>query len=387
MNNLLHTPVLGGLSLLHLFLLFLPCSLTAHQPGNSSLVLEVVQEGKLQGEYHVATVDMESIRLMVEDRMSRAAARTGMAAQGSASKYVEGLEWISFQADGKPVGLDAGPAVPVETDGVVHLMVPFTLSFGDADVLRIHFEEFFGFDPQHRVVVSLAVAGDTKVGLLTLNEPDVALSLSAPGTLGQFVKFTWEGVWHIWIGIDHILFLIALLLPSVLRFEAGTWRPVASFKDASYTVVKLVTAFTIAHSITLSLAALEIVSLPSRLVESAIAASVAIAALNNIYQVVRVERLWTVAFGFGLLHGFGFANVLANLQLPADVLAISLLSFNIGVELGQMVIVALVFPLIFLLRSHPLYLPVTLRLLSSAITVVALAWMADRVLALRMMPF
>jgi hypothetical protein len=237
------------------------------------------------------------------------------------------------------------------------------------------------------VVISLAVDGDTKVGLLTLNEPDFALSLSAPGTLGQFVKFTWEGVWHIWIGIDHILFVIALLLPSVLRFEAGAWRPAASFRDAFYTVVKLVTAFTIAHSITLSLAALEIVSLPSRLVESAIAASVAIAALNNIYPAVRVERLWTVAFGFGLLHGFGFANVLADLQLPTNVLAVSLLSFNIGVELGQMVIVALVFPLIFALRSHRLYVPVILRLLSAAITLVAIAWMVDRIFDLEMMPF
>lgn len=376
-----------GIPLLAVLFLFLTGTLNAHQPGNSSLVIKVDQPGQIHGEYHVAIVDLESIRLMVDDRLQRSTIERGTAVQRIASEYVDGLEWISLQVDGRPVRLEASPAVMVDNDGPLHAMIPFTLSYEEGDDLQVRFEEFFSFDPQHRVVVSLAVDGATKVGLLTINKPAVAFSLSGPGTLGQFIQFTWEGVWHIWIGIDHILFIIALLLPSVLRFEHGTWRPASSFKDAFYTVFKVVTAFTIAHSITLSLAALELVSLPSKLVESVIAASVAMAALNNIYPVVRAERLWAVAFGFGLIHGFGFASVLADLQLPSNVLALSLLSFNIGVELGQLVIVAVVFPLIFALRTHSLYLPVKLKLGSAVIALIACAWMVDRVFELEMMPF
>jgi hypothetical protein len=162
---------------------------------------------------------------------------------------------------------------------------------------------------------------------------------------------------------------------------------VPAFQDAFITVVKVVTAFTIAHSITLSLAALEMVSLPSKMVESVIAISVALAALNNIFPVVKVERLWYVAFGFGLIHGFGFANVLADLELPRSVLAIALLSFNIGVELGQIVIVAVFFPVIFLMRNHSLYLPVKLKLGSALIALVACSWTVDRVFELEWMPF
>ena len=130
--------------------------------------------------------------------------------------------------------------------------------------------------------------------------------------------------WHIWLGFDHILFLLSLLLPAVLVRRDGRWQPARhASADAFSDVAKVVTAFTLAHSITLSLAALGIVSLPSRWVESAIALSVVLAALNNLFPVVARGR-WIAAFAFGLLHGFGFAGALADLGLPAGSLALSL---------------------------------------------------------------
>ena len=116
-------------------------------------------------------------------------------------------------------------------------------------------------------------------------------------------------------------------------------------------MLKVVTAFTLAHSITLSLAALGMVSLPSRLVESAIAASIIVAAINNIRGVVDTKR-WVMAFGFGLIHGFGFASVLADLGLPQNALVTALVGFNVGIEGGQLAIVAVFLPLAFWLRSH-----------------------------------
>jgi GNAT superfamily N-acetyltransferase len=130
--------------------------------------------------------------------------------------------------------------------------------------------------------------------------------------LAQFGQYLVEGIWHIWIGFDHILFLLSLLLPAVLVHEARRWRGVGRFREALVEVLWVVTAFTLAHSITLSLAALGLIELPSRLVESAIAASVVLAAANNLKPLVE-HRRWMVAFGFGLIHGFGFASVLAEL--------------------------------------------------------------------------
>jgi hypothetical protein len=139
----------------------------------------------------------------------------------------------------------------------------------------------------------------------------------------------------------------------------------------------IVTAFTVAHSITLTLAVLGIVSLPSRLVESAIALSVVLAALNNLRPVLRRARV-AAAFAFGLVHGFGFAGALFELGLPDDALALSLASFNAGVELGQLAIVGMFLPLAFALRATVAYRRVVLRGGSVAIALVAAVWFVER---------
>jgi hypothetical protein len=353
--------------------------LAAHQPGKSSLLLIVEEPGLMRGEYHVADVDLESIRLMLEDLAQRTGAEK--------TPGVGALPWVQITGADSPLDLVASAPVSVESDGKPHTMVPFNVRYPEGiDMIGVEFDNFFSFDPQHRVVTSLETGDGTKVGMLSMDEPAWSVQLSTPGSMTQFIRFTWEGVWHIWIGIDHILFLIALLLPSVVHFRDGKWEPVSEFREAFYTVIKVVTAFTIAHSVTLSLAALEIISLPSKLVESTIALSVALAALNNIYPIVR-KNIWLVAFGFGLIHGFGFANVLADLALPAGTLAIALLSFNIGVELGQVAIVLVFFPFIFLIRFNPLYLPLKLRLGSAVIALVAVGWIFDRVFEMNFMPF
>ena len=186
-----------------------------------------------------------------------------------------------------------------------------------------------------------------------------------------------EGIWHIWIGFDHILFLVALLLPAVLVRQQRTWSPTPSLRAASVDVLKVVTAFTVAHSITLSLAVLGVVSLPARLVESVIAASVVIAALNNLRGTIDRKR-WLMAFVFGLVHGFGFASVLADLGLPQGALALALVGFNVGVELGQLAIVAVFLPLAFLLRATSFYRVGVLRLGSLAVALLASWWFVQR---------
>jgi len=148
-------------------------------------------------------------------------------------------------------------------------------------------------------------------------------------------------------------------------------------KPAFINILKVVTAFTVAHSVTLSLAAFDIVRLPSRLTESVIAASIVVAALNNIFPRV-TEGRWRIAFAFGLLHGFGFASVLADMGLPPGARAISLVSFNLGVELGQLAVVLAVMPLAYALRATSFYRQTVMRWGSSAIATLAFVWLIQR---------
>ncbi|MEG1115999.1 MAG: HupE/UreJ family protein, partial [Janthinobacterium sp.] len=241
--------------------------------------------------------------------------------------------------------------------------------------VSIGYTLFADLDPQHKGLLKLASDGNTQTAIFDPDSPRQTISLATPDRLAQFGAYVKHGVWHIWIGYDHILFLLSLLLPAVLL--PGLREQQQGLKTAFYDVLKVVTAFTLAHSITLTLASLSLVSLPSRWVESAIAASVILAALNNLLPLFRGKRP-VAAFAFGLIHGFGFASVLRDLGLPQGSLLASLLGFNVGVELGQLAIVAAFLPLAWLLRKTWFYRQV-LTVGSLAIALVACVWLVERV--------
>lgn len=215
-------------------------------------------------------------------------------------------------------------------------------------------------DPEYEVVYTWA-------------EPDFLyfteyLDGDAPPPTGRGWDFVWQGMRHIFIGYDHILFLLALIV--VNRFG---------------TLLKIITAFTLGHTITLILAGLGLVSVPSRIVESSIAATIMFVALENFRAGDKSHR-WVLTFFFGLIHGFGFANVLGNLQLSSAHLVQCLFSFNAGVELGQIAIVAPIWPVWRLVMRRP-WGSTAARMLSGAIFVCGLAWFLDRSLSLGWMPF
>ena len=184
----------------------------------------------------------------------------------------------------------------------------------------------------------------------------------------QLAGFFRLGVEHIFLGYDHILFLLSLIV-------------VCKFRD----LVKIVTAFTVAHTITLILATLAYVQLPGRLVETAIAATIVYVALEN-FWIREGGRRWMLTFVFGLIHGFGFAGVLRELGLPKLGLVRSLLAFNVGVEVGQLAIVLLLFPLAAGVARWK-YGKYAQWAISGAIAVCGLCWCVDRALGLGFMPF
>lgn len=202
--------------------------------------------------------------------------------------------------------------------------------------------------------------------------------VDVPGLL-QFRQFLWQGAYHILIGYDHILFLVSLLLTSVLVRRDRNWLAKDSFKRSLITVAGIVTVFTIAHSVSLSLAALDIVKLPSRPVEIIIALSILVMAVNNLRPFL--PGRWLVIFFFGLFHGLGFATVMGHLTFRMVDLVKVMVTFNIGVELGQLAIVFVVFPALFLLRKQPWFVPVVVRGGSVVIAAIAAYWLVDRVIA------
>jgi HupE / UreJ protein len=232
-------------------------------------------------------------------------------------------------------------------------------------------------DPSHRGLVTLIDGTGVQTAVVSGREATRSFDLANPSRMRAFAEYFQAGAWHIWSGIDHLLFLLSLLLPAVLLRRDGHWQPVQGVRPALVNILKVVTAFTVAHSITLSLAAFGLVHLPSRLTESMIAASIIVAAGNNILPVVTDGRV-LIAFGFGLLHGFGFASVLSEMGLPAGARVLSLLGFNLGIEFGQLAVVVLVMPLAYRVRGAALYERAVLPAGSMVIAVLASVWLAQR---------
>lgn len=360
---------------LWLFLVGNTFSLHAHQPGLSYLNVTVTNS-TITGRLDMSLRDLEFAVGLDTDGNGSVTYNELLGRQTAIAGYV--AKQLKFQTDGQPAPLRVTEhQVAADQDGV-YAVVEFKVDCPKIPhTLEIDCRLFFERDPQHRCLMQIEYQGEPRMAVFRGNNTAQTFVLAPVTHWERFREFTGEGIHHIWTGYDHMLFLIALLLPAVLRSEGGRWEAVERFRPALISVVKIVTAFTIAHSITLSLATLKLVSLPTRLVESTIAASVAVAALNNLWPLFR-DRGWLVAFGFGLMHGFGFASALSVLNLESGTLALALISFNVGVEAGQLVVVALFLPVAFSLRARRFYQQHLLRWGSALTVLLACVWLAER---------
>lgn len=368
---------------LALLLLLLPLAVLAHKPSDSYLILNL-DGAVVKGQWDIALRDLEYA--IGVDTDGDGAITWGELKSRHAAIDAYALARLTIAAGGDPCRLrPTGHLVDNHSDGA-YAVLRFGVECSAAGPLTVDYRLFFDLDPLHRGLLQIRYPQTVQTAVLSPDQPLIELDRRARGAWRQFLDYWWEGVWHIWTGFDHMLFLLALLLPAVLWREAGRWRAVASFRTALLEVMAVVTGFTLAHSITLSAAVLGWVSLPSRWVESAIAATVVAAALNNLYPLVEGRRRWSIAFGLGLIHGFGFASVLKDLGLPGDALALALVGFNLGVETGQLAIVAAFLPIAFLLRKSWFYRRAAMGFGSLAVAAVAFGWLLERGLNLRLMP-
>ena len=389
----------------------------AHKPSDSYLSVTVdptVRQQPVSGRWDIALRDLDFAIGLDTDGDGRITWGEVKSHHAEIAAYA--AAHFALAADGRPCAMTVGrQLVDDHTDGA-YTVLPLAFACaepppGGPVALTIDYRLFADIDPQHRGLLNLSVVGAsglaaTRTAIFGPQAARQTFQLGETRLLTQLLDYLREGVWHIWIGFDHILFLLSLLLPAVgvwmlrgagrrgaksaVRSSPGeptlNWQPVARFREAFWDVLRIVTAFTVAHSITLSLAVLGVVSLPSRVVEASIAASVVLAALNNVWPVFHGRR-WMVAFIFGLLHGFGFASVLVDLGLPQGALALALLGFNLGVEVGQLTIVVAFLPLAYALRRSWFYRRVVLMGGSIVIATLAGIWFVERAFALKLLAF
>lgn len=290
---------------------------------------------------------------------------------------------LLIRTNGAPCALTFGPLQIVEhSDGNYAVL---NGSCPGSGAIELDYRAFFASDPQHRAIVRVGAPGSAASYVLSHDSHTLRATLSAPSPWSRFGTVVVSGMRHIWEGTDHLLFLFALLLPSVVRREKGRWVAVSGFRKVAMDVLRVVSAFTVAHSLTLSASAFGLITLPSRFVESAIAASVIFAAANNVWPFMREGR-WMAAFALGLLHGFGFSSSLADLGVGGSGLLVTLFGFNVGVELGQLWCVLAFLPFAYLLRSSLFYRRFLLVGGSAVIVLTASVWLTERAFALQLFP-
>jgi hypothetical protein len=348
----------------------------AHKPSDSYLALKVAGK-QVDGQWDIALRDLDMAIGLDADGNGELTWDEVRDRHADIAAYALSRLALAVPDAGACPLTVTGHLLDDHSDGAYAVLRLRAACPADVSTLEVDYRLLFDIDPQHKGLLRLEHGDLTSTAIFTPERARQSLRVAGASRWRQFADYLRHGVWHIWIGFDHILFLLALLLPAVLLRRGGKWDQGAGFRPAVIDVLKIVTAFTLAHSVTLSLATLGVLALPSRVVESAIAASVALAALNNIWPLFPRRRA-LAAFAFGLIHGFGFASVLLDLGLPPSALLLSLVGFNAGVELGQIALVALFLPLAWLARNSAFYRSTVLVAGSALILAISLVWLAER---------
>ncbi len=351
---------------------------SAH-PLSTSAVLLDVDTGQV-----TATIDLPLDQLAVA--LGRQVTATGVLAPQSLPglrRYVQSHMSASDSAGRTWTTAINGGRV-AKADGVDNLVLNATLTPNSGSVgdFVLHYDAIMDKLISHRVFVSARYGHNgsyTTLAMLSWQTQSVPVASASAGQTSKkqgFVAAVHLGLHHIASGSDHLLFLLMLLLPAPLVANRRRWTRQPDVGGAGRRVVHVVTAFAIGHSVTLALGALGLVHLPSRLVESGIALSVLVSAVHAIRPLVRRGEV-LIAGSFGLLHGLAFATLLGQLDLNRSNLVTTLFGFNVGIEIAQLLVVALVMPSLILLSRTAAY--PSMRIGTAALGgVLASGWLAER---------
>lgn len=358
-------------------------SIYAHSVGESYIYLKVY-ENKVTGIFHITLRGLNNALGLQSPEV-----------QITEENLADRIGEIHSYYKAKVHFFDGDKELPIRFTGIdlmrvkvgSYAVMEFVINENAAtpEVIDIDYNVLFKKDSNHLALLAIehfwkaGIYKNTKQISLIFSADNhrQELSFSGHSVFTGFISVVKVGIEHIWKGYDHILFIIALILPAAMFRKKSVWQPVTEFRPALIYVVKIITLFTIAHSLTLSIAALGLFTLPSRLVESVIAISITIAALDIIFPIFRRKIGWVV-FVFGLFHGFGFASVLARIGVLGEHMALSLFGFNLGVEIGQVVVICIVFPALYLIRNSAVYSNVLMRYGAVTLILLGIIWTVDR---------
>jgi len=354
----------------------------AHNAGSSYLYLQIYPD-RISGRFEIALSDLNPALGLSGTDLEITADNLDQRI-GFLQDYY--LEHVSISYDRGPLSIDFKNHDLLNTEGG-YVLMPFDLRGTERvpETLTIDYSVLFDEDPEHRGF--LLVEHNWATGTFA-NENRVSLvfgpgsrhqvfDLTSSGRLRGFLALVHLGAEHMVLGLDHVFFLMALLLTVALRREAGVWLPLERLQPALRNVFAIVTAFAAAHAVALTLAALGLLRLPEALVETMIAASTTLTALNILFPVFR-GRIWWIVFGLSLFHGMGFAGGLMDLGVLDEHLGLSVVAFNLGIEVGQILIVAVLFPLLFVVRRFKLYRTVFLKVAAVGMILVSAVWVIER---------
>jgi hydrogenase/urease accessory protein HupE len=343
------------------FVLFWPVTATAHPVYIATTYIKI-NDREMTATIHIDTVMLtKAVGMKGSQAFSVPAEQWTNPVKEKVFTYVQKGWLVRINGrSAKPTEMELRSPDPGHADIRIRYVVAQPIGHVEIDD-QLFFEQVYG---KHQNTVTIDHGGRQDRFLLTDNHRHIAFSPGDQMSIWSIVlQFVQMGIEHIWLGYDHLAFLFTLLL---------TTRKGAD-------IVKIVTSFTVAHSITLGLAAMGIVAVPSRWIESVIALSIVYVALENQWAHTKnLSRRWIVTFYFGLVHGFGFAGALADADIPRDDLLVSLVSFNAGVEMGQLVIVGVLLPLLLWITRFQWHVWVV-RGVSVLIGILGLIWFVQRV--------
>lgn len=372
-----------GSCLLGLLVLLAPAEARAHNLGDSYLYLQVYSD-RVTGRFEIGLANLNpalgltgtDLEITPENLDERI---------GFLQDYY--LEHVMLSTEQGPLTIDFTTHGYLEAQGGEYALLSFDLAGVDAvpHRLTVEYSVLFDEEPSHRGFLLVehnwatgTFANENRVSLVFgPSSRRQELDLTSSGRLRGFLALVHLGAEHMVLGLDHVFFLVALLLTAVLRRDGEGWQALESVRPALGNVVLIVTAFAAAHAVALTLAALGLLHLPEALVETVIAASTTLAAANILLPLFR-GRVWWIVFGLSLFHGMGFAGGLMDLGVLGEHRALSVLAFNLGVEIGQVLIVLVLFPVLFLVRRLKAYRKVLLPLAAVGLILVSGVWVIER---------
>jgi hypothetical protein len=350
----------------------LAAAASAHEGSTSYLAIDARAGAPgVTGRYDAALIDLALAVPLDADGDGRLRWGEIEAAQPLIARFV--AAGLGVSRSGAPCALRLGEPWLTRRLGQTYLSLDLAANCPAAGRVAVTSGLFFNQDAYHRALISLRTPTATFAASLSPG----SRAWSEPAGVSAWrcaTTFVGQGLWHVWTGYDHLVFLLLLLLPAVVPRQGAESRGRAVALD----LARIVTAFTVAHSITLGLAATGVLRLPPQPVEVAIAVSLVVAGVLNLLPRYGSLRL-PLAFGFGLVHGFGFANALAGLDVGNAAMLPVLAGFNVGVELANLSVIAATLPLLLWTGRFTWYAPRAMPAMSLVSAALGAMWMIQRI--------